>query len=375
LLSFRFVVRAGGAEDPDEMRGLAHLLEHLIFHGSYDVEGRPFDDRVRAAGGRMNAYTTPDSTTYVLDVPRDRAQPLVVDFLHMITSPALELSRLDRELDVVTAEAEFRSANSILWAVDQMLFPGKNQGARLIGSEASRARIGVAALQAFFAKHYRPTRSTVVLVGDVDDALVQAVTLESRLPPQSTSEGDAPTADAPSLPVEAKVRAPETLSLFGYAFAGTAPQCRDTADVLTRRLHRRVVIAEPIVASVEVLCVSLRGTLFLFAIAHAASYDAAALPSLFGEVFLDFAKRGADARELLSLAKRQRARERLLSSDPEALASALAERAALRAGDVDATDVSVLFAVPTRAEDMRRAAQKSFIPQNQVLLHLSPFEG
>ena len=74
--SFRYVVRAGSLMDPDQKVGLAHLLEHLIFHGSYDSDGSRFRHDVRSAGAYYNAFTSKDSTIYVLDSDRGVFLPL-----------------------------------------------------------------------------------------------------------------------------------------------------------------------------------------------------------------------------------------------------------------------------------------------------------
>src|SRR5438045_3817163 len=64
MASLRVVVRAGGLQDPPGKSGLAHLLEHLIFHGTYDTPEGGLWDAARAAGADVNAYTSSDLTVY-----------------------------------------------------------------------------------------------------------------------------------------------------------------------------------------------------------------------------------------------------------------------------------------------------------------------
>jgi len=53
--------------------GLSHLLEHMVFKGTENYDGKTISDTVQAAGGEWNAYTTFDRTVYYIDGPADSA--------------------------------------------------------------------------------------------------------------------------------------------------------------------------------------------------------------------------------------------------------------------------------------------------------------
>ena len=104
-VAVRFVVRAGGEDDPPGKAGLAHILEHLVFHGTYDAPEGVMFERAWGAGGSLNAFTTDLATVFVLDVPTSSFASLTPSFLAMVTSPALPFAQFDREKGVVGAEA------------------------------------------------------------------------------------------------------------------------------------------------------------------------------------------------------------------------------------------------------------------------------
>jgi hypothetical protein len=58
-------VRAGSLAEPDEVPGLAHLTEHMLFYAS---ERYPKEDDysrfIQARGGHTNAYTASEATNY-----------------------------------------------------------------------------------------------------------------------------------------------------------------------------------------------------------------------------------------------------------------------------------------------------------------------
>src|SRR5881396_2525086 len=49
--------------------GFAHLFEHLMFKGSKNVEPEQFTSYTSSVGGKSNAYTTEDETTFWETIP------------------------------------------------------------------------------------------------------------------------------------------------------------------------------------------------------------------------------------------------------------------------------------------------------------------
>ena len=54
--------RAGSMDEVDGTSGVAHLLEHMMFKGTRRLKPGQFNQRVAAAGGRDNAFTSRDYT-------------------------------------------------------------------------------------------------------------------------------------------------------------------------------------------------------------------------------------------------------------------------------------------------------------------------
>lgn len=82
--------RAGSADENDGNRGIAHMLEHMMFQGTANIPGDDFRDTIARFGGRENAFTSPDTTSYwqtvgkealevVMRLESDRMQNLVID--------------------------------------------------------------------------------------------------------------------------------------------------------------------------------------------------------------------------------------------------------------------------------------------------------
>ena len=57
-------VKAGGADDPRNALGMAHYLEHLLFTGTEQHPEGVYDRIIAERGGRHNAFTSYDYTSY-----------------------------------------------------------------------------------------------------------------------------------------------------------------------------------------------------------------------------------------------------------------------------------------------------------------------
>ena len=62
-------VNVGSASDPDELPGLAHFCEHMLFLGNakYPVEG-DLDAFLSQHGGSSNAFTASEDTCYFFNI-------------------------------------------------------------------------------------------------------------------------------------------------------------------------------------------------------------------------------------------------------------------------------------------------------------------
>src|SRR5262245_9755958 len=97
-------VGVGSADEPDDLAGIAHVFEHMLFKGTARRGVGEIAKEVEAAGGDINAWTSFDQTVYHL-VLASRDFPVALDILaDAIQHSAFDPTELDRELKVVLEE-------------------------------------------------------------------------------------------------------------------------------------------------------------------------------------------------------------------------------------------------------------------------------
>lgn len=187
-VSVRLRIDAGSLHESDEERGWAHFIEHMAFRGTKnfgDGEARETWQRLGASfGSDTNASTEPTQTVYMLDLPHaDRASldtslKLLAD---MADTAAFDPKIVNMERGVVLSEYGRRTELAV--KLREMMLPLFFGGLRFaerdtIGTEATLKAATPAGLRAFYERWYRPERATLVMVGDADPKLMEALIAE-----------------------------------------------------------------------------------------------------------------------------------------------------------------------------------------------------
>ena len=175
-------VASGSLNETDQTRGLAHYLEHMAFNGSVNFPPGslvPFFQSLGLTFGRdQNAFTSFDQTTYTLALPDVKPETIDKGMLYL-SDVAIRLSLLPGEIDnerqVILEEKRSRAGahQRVEDYVFERLAPESTLGRRLpIGTEETIKRLTPQDFQEYYARWYVPSNMTLVVVGDVEPALV-----------------------------------------------------------------------------------------------------------------------------------------------------------------------------------------------------------
>ncbi|MGY5803994.1 M16 family metallopeptidase, partial [Rhizobium sp. LEGMi12c] len=183
-VAIRFRIGAGSLQERDDQQGLAHFLEHMAFKGSTHV---PEGEMVRtlqrlglAFGADTNASTSYSETVYALDLP-EANQETVSTGLMLMRETASELTldagAFDRERGVILSEEKLRDTPQYRGGTGFLaqLLPGQRVPQRSpIGKTDIIGNAPVDLLRDFYRTYYRPDRATLIVVGDIDAAAIEA---------------------------------------------------------------------------------------------------------------------------------------------------------------------------------------------------------
>src|SRR5262245_56393024 len=177
-------IGAGSLHEGDDQRGLAHFLEHLAFQGSKNVAPGEMLKTLQRLGARpgadANAFTSFDETVYQMDLPKSD-QPTVDAAFMLMREIADRLSltqeAMDKERGVILEEMKLSDRPAALAAKAQFqgLFPGVKHNDRwAIGEKSIIETASVSSVRKFYNQYYRPDRSLLIVVGEIDPAAIEA---------------------------------------------------------------------------------------------------------------------------------------------------------------------------------------------------------
>ena len=121
LAAAALCIAAGSFDEPSDVPGLAHFLEHMVFMGSEKYpEENGYDSYLKMHGGSNNAYTADESTLFYFDVQPEHFDGALDRFAQFFISPLLREDAVDREVKAVDSEFKGRIPDDD-WRTDEIL--------------------------------------------------------------------------------------------------------------------------------------------------------------------------------------------------------------------------------------------------------------
>ena len=188
--SVGFWIGVGSRDEPPELAGASHFLEHLLFKGTGRRSALAIAEAFDAIGGDTNAFTTKE---YTCVHGRVLAEDLAMctDYLaDMVASPAIAEEDVEAERRVVLEEIALRddTPDDLVFDVyAETLFGDQPLGRAVLGTRESIGSVEAAAVRGFHRERYRAHNIVVSAAGQVDHAEVLGW-VEGLLPPGGAPE-------------------------------------------------------------------------------------------------------------------------------------------------------------------------------------------
>jgi zinc protease len=171
--------RAGSADEPPGMSGVAHFLEHLLFKGTETLEPGEFSATVARHGGTDNAFTSYDYTAYFQRIAADRLGLVMEMEADRMANLRLSDDDIATERDVILEERNQRVENSPAALFRERMgatqYLNHPYGAPIIGWRHEMEALDRAAAVDFYSTYYAPNNAILIVAGDADPEEVRAL--------------------------------------------------------------------------------------------------------------------------------------------------------------------------------------------------------
>jgi len=170
-------VRVGSMDEVDGTSGVAHVLEHMMFKGSALLKPGEYAQRISAMGGRLNAFTSRDTTVYHEQVPAERLEEVMRLAAERFATNQWPDDEFRREMQVIKEERRQRTEESprarLFEAFNAMAWQAHPYRRPIIGWSSDLEAMTPADARDFHRRWYVPGNAAVVIAGDVDVARVR----------------------------------------------------------------------------------------------------------------------------------------------------------------------------------------------------------
>jgi predicted Zn-dependent peptidase len=170
-----YFVQTGARDESDEVAGVSHFLEHMMFKGTATRSAEDVNREFDEMGAHYNAFTSEESTVYYAAVLPEFQEP-IVQLLGDILRPALRKEDFDTEKQVILEEIKMYEDQPPFGADDKCRaahFGRHPLGRSVLGTVGSISALPVEAMRNYFARRYSPANIVLAAAGRIDfDALV-----------------------------------------------------------------------------------------------------------------------------------------------------------------------------------------------------------
>lgn len=183
-VAMRLRIGSGSLMERDNELGLAHFLEHMAFRGSTHIADgdvvRLLERQGLRFGADTNAFTSYDETVYMFNFPKADKESVTLGlnlFREIGENLLLDTKNIDVERNVVLSEERLRDSPSYRMQKSSManifagtLLPNRNP----IGTIESLKEATRVELARYYQANYRPDNATIIIVGNIEPAQIEA---------------------------------------------------------------------------------------------------------------------------------------------------------------------------------------------------------
>src|SRR5437899_3444666 len=163
--------------------GHAHFQEHMLFKGTETFGPGYIDRTVEGTGGRSNAFTTFDYTTFQVLVPSEATRTAIQLLDDMAFRSKFDPKEVDAERQVIFEESRIETDNTrtaIIRQLHGLVFGDHPYGRPVLGTPATMSAATQENLKAFKRRYYTQENMVLVGAGRVEAGAVRAMVEATR---------------------------------------------------------------------------------------------------------------------------------------------------------------------------------------------------
>ncbi len=196
-----FFYRVGSRNEPDELNGITHFIEHCVFKGTRTRSAMEIAIEQDRLGGNLDAFTTHEETGFVIKVIDDQIEAAFDLMADMLQHPRFDDADCLNEQRVIIEEMKMNedSPEDLLSDIfHREFFPGHQLGMAITGTPDTVRTFDRERTSEFHRSAFTPQNLIIAAAGNVDHGHLLKLVNEN-IPSESGSIGE----QRPELPIPA----------------------------------------------------------------------------------------------------------------------------------------------------------------------------
>ncbi|MEO0406354.1 MAG: pitrilysin family protein [Cyanobacteria bacterium P01_A01_bin.135] len=160
----------GSAVEADDINGMAHFLEHMMFKGTERLKSGEFEQIVEQRGAVANAATSQDYTHYHITMAPQDFQSLTPLQMDVVLQPSIADDAFERERAVILEEirrADDSPGRQSFYQAMAIACPDMPYARPVLGTPDTVGALQARQMRQFHKTWYRPAAMTAVAVGNL----------------------------------------------------------------------------------------------------------------------------------------------------------------------------------------------------------------
>ena len=172
-----FFFRVGSRNEPAELGGISHFIEHAVFKGTSRRSALEIAREQDRLGGHLDAFTTHEETGFAIKVIDDQLPAAFALIAEMLTDPRFDEADLESEQRVIIEEMKMIDDSPEEYLGDifhREFFPGHPLGLSIAGTPETVRTFGNEKTRAYHAAAFAPQNLVITAAGNVEhDAIAE----------------------------------------------------------------------------------------------------------------------------------------------------------------------------------------------------------
>ncbi len=258
-------INAGSNNETEEIAGISHFIEHLLFKGTSKRGKGQLAEEIESLGGGFDAFTGNCFTAYYVLVPSENFSKALEIQFDQVTNPSFPQEEIDRERKVVLEEIRISNdlpTRQIFDNLKNTAFSKHRNGRAVLGYKEVVEDVTRDRIVSYYSNYYKPNNASLIICGDVK---VEEIRPQIEKVYGAWQRGDVKFDKSPGEPIQKEFRKgfktmdikenfiglgfkmpkfmhPDTLSLEVLSYL--LVECGESAVLVDSLKHKRQLMSE-----------------------------------------------------------------------------------------------------------------------------------